>query len=148
MPFFNDLLGIIASLFVSGLQFPLHYHRQKLIHEHSGFSYIFPALMWFKLLKRGSWRSTWSNIFFSIVNAFVMLVGAIIFVCGLYACIGASLLLVRVKMSVIDVLPSFSRHQGSVHRRRCSASILMRSCHLVSSTVSLLRKPRRIRERR
>ena len=60
IPFFNALLGIISSLFISG------------------FSYYFPALFWFMLLKEGKWYKGWKNITLSIVNAMVFLMGIII----------------------------------------------------------------------
>jgi hypothetical protein len=67
IPFFNALLGVIASLFVSG------------------FTIYFPALFWFHLLKEGSWHSSWKNISYSILNAVVFLIGLVFLVGGTYS---------------------------------------------------------------
>lgn len=67
IPFFNDLLGIISSLFISG------------------FSFYFPAIFWFMLLKEGKWNSSWRNIGLSIINGLVLLMGLAILGCGTYA---------------------------------------------------------------
>ncbi|WPH05062.1 Hypothetical protein R9X50_00796100 [Acrodontium crateriforme] len=67
IPFFGDLLGIISALFISG------------------FSYYFPALFWFQLLKQGKWYSTWSNIWYSFVNGLVLIVGLVVLGLGTYA---------------------------------------------------------------
>jgi hypothetical protein len=69
IPFFNALLGVIASLFVSG------------------FTIYFPALFWFTLLKEGSWTSSWKNISYSILNTIVILIGLVFLVGGTYASI-------------------------------------------------------------
>jgi len=69
IPFFNDLLGIISSLFISG------------------FSFYFPALFWFQLIKEGKWNATWKNIGLSITNALCLIIGVIVLICGTYASI-------------------------------------------------------------
>lgn len=69
IPFFSALLGIIASLFISG------------------FSMYFPALFWFCLLKKDAWNSTWRNIAWTVANIFVILVGLLTLVGGTYASI-------------------------------------------------------------
>lgn len=69
VPFFNDLLGLISSLFISG------------------FTFYFPALFWFLLLKEGSWRKGWRNISLSIVNGIIFVMGIVILGCGAYASI-------------------------------------------------------------
>ncbi|KAI7221023.1 N amino acid transport system protein [Hortaea werneckii] len=69
IPFFNDLLSIISALFISG------------------FSYYFPALFWFGLVKEGSWRKDAKNICLSIVNAGVFLIGLCVLGCGTYAAV-------------------------------------------------------------
>ncbi|KAI1007170.1 N amino acid transport system protein [Podosphaera aphanis] len=68
IPFFSDLLAISSCLFVSG------------------FTFYFPAWMWFKLIKKGSWSSR-ENIFLSIVNAIIFIIGLIILFGGTYASI-------------------------------------------------------------
>ena len=67
VPFFNALLGLISSLFISG------------------FTFYFPALFWFQLLKEGKWNSGWKNIALSIVNALCLIIGLLVLVCGTYA---------------------------------------------------------------
>lgn len=68
IPFFSDLLSICSCLFVSG------------------FTFYFPAWMWFKLVKKGKWYSR-ENIFLAIVNALVFIIGIIVLVGGTYASI-------------------------------------------------------------
>ncbi|KAK5138476.1 hypothetical protein LTR08_000062 [Meristemomyces frigidus] len=67
IPFFSDLLGICSALFISG------------------FSFYFPALFWFGLVKKGKWYQGWHNISLSIVNGLVFLIGITILGCGTYA---------------------------------------------------------------
>ena len=81
IPFFNDLLGIISSLFISG------------------FTFYFPALFWFGILKEGKWNANTKNIGLSVVNAIVLLIGLVVLVGGTYA-------------SVKDILDSYA--SGSV----------------------------------
>lgn len=67
VPFFNALLGLISSLFISG------------------FTFYWPALFWFQLVKKGKWYRGWKNITLSIVNAIVFVIGIMVLVCGTYA---------------------------------------------------------------
>lgn len=67
IPFFNALLGLISSLFISG------------------FSFYFPALFWFAIVKEGKWNANTKNICLSVVNAIVFLIGMVILVGGTYA---------------------------------------------------------------
>lgn len=69
IPFFNALLGIISSLFISG------------------FSFYFPALFWFSIIKEGKWNANARNIGLSITNALVFCIGICVLVCGTYASI-------------------------------------------------------------
>ncbi|KAM4066338.1 transmembrane amino acid transporter protein [Hirsutella rhossiliensis] len=80
IPFFSDLLSISSSLFISG------------------FTFYLPAMMWFKLLREGSWHSR-ENIVRSLINAFCFLLGIIVLVCGTYA-------------SIVDIMHQFKN--GSV----------------------------------
>lgn len=66
IPFFSDLLSICSCLFISG------------------FTFYFPAWMWFKLIKKGSWRSK-ENLLLSITNAIIFLMGMVILVAGTYS---------------------------------------------------------------
>lgn len=67
IPFFNALLGLLSALFISG------------------FTFYFPALFWFQLIKEGKWYEGWRNICLSIANAIVFCMGLIILGCGAYA---------------------------------------------------------------
>jgi hypothetical protein len=67
IPFFNALLGLISSLFISG------------------FTFYFPALFWFQLVKEGKWNSSTKNIALSILNACVFIIGIVILGAGTYA---------------------------------------------------------------
>lgn len=67
VPFFNDLLGLISSLFISG------------------FTFYFPALFWFMLIKEGPWYSGRRNIALSIVNGIIFAMGLAVLGCGAYA---------------------------------------------------------------
>lgn len=67
VPFFNDLLGLISSLFISG------------------FTFYFPALFWFVLIREGPWYKGWYNICLSIINGAIFLMGLAILGCGAYA---------------------------------------------------------------
>lgn len=60
VPFFNDLLGLISALFISG------------------FTFYFPALFWFCLIKEGKWYKGWRNITLSCLNALVLAIGIIV----------------------------------------------------------------------
>ncbi|KAK2608880.1 hypothetical protein QQS21_002593 [Conoideocrella luteorostrata] len=68
IPFFNDLLSISSSLFISG------------------FTFYLPAWMWFKLLCKGKWYSK-ENLPRAIMNAFCFLLGIVVLVCGTYSSI-------------------------------------------------------------
>lgn len=67
IPIFNALLGLIGSLLISG------------------FSFYFPSLFWFKLLKRGKWNESPKNIGLCILNGVIFLIGLIILFAGTYA---------------------------------------------------------------
>ncbi|QIW97858.1 hypothetical protein AMS68_003376 [Peltaster fructicola] len=81
VPFFNALLGLISSLFISG------------------FTFYFPALFWFQLIKEGKWYRGWKNISLSVINAIVLIIGLLVLGCGTYA-------------SVQDILAQYAK--GSV----------------------------------
>lgn len=76
IPFFNALLGIISSLF------------------SSGFTFYFPALFWFYLIKEGKWNANAKNIGLSIVNALIVGIGLCVMIGGTYA-------------SIVDILDSY-----------------------------------------
>ncbi|KAF5021273.1 hypothetical protein F66182_6671 [Fusarium sp. NRRL 66182] len=67
IPFFSDLIAITSSLL------------------NSGFTLYWPALMWFKLLRQGSWYSSPKNIFLSVVNVIIFILGLVFLVAGTYS---------------------------------------------------------------
>ncbi|KAI1418911.1 transmembrane amino acid transporter protein-domain-containing protein [Xylaria sp. FL1777] len=68
IPFFSDLLAISSSLFISG------------------FTFYFPALMWFMLIRQGSPFSK-ENLVWTGLNAVCFIIGIVVLVGGTYASI-------------------------------------------------------------
>ncbi|KAF7715215.1 Uncharacterized protein PECH_005545 [Penicillium ucsense] len=68
IPFFSDLLSLSSALFISG------------------FSFYFPSLMWFLLVRKGSWTEP-KNLMFAVLNAFILVIGLVILVAGTYTSI-------------------------------------------------------------
>lgn len=68
IPFFSDLLSICSALFISG------------------FTFYFPAWMWFKLLREGKWYER-KNWLLSAVNGSVFVIGIVILVAGTYSAV-------------------------------------------------------------
>lgn len=66
VPFYNDLLGLISSLFISG------------------FTFYFPAVFWFVLIREGPWYKG-KNLALSIVNGIIFAMGLAVLGCGAYA---------------------------------------------------------------
>jgi len=66
VPFFNALLGLISALFISG------------------FTFYFPALFWFLLIKEGTWHSSWRNISLTMLNGLILAIGLAVLGCGTY----------------------------------------------------------------
>lgn len=66
IPFFSDLLSIMSCLFISG------------------FTFYFPAWMWFKLIKEGAWYEK-KNLLLAATNGLIFVVGIIVLVGGTYA---------------------------------------------------------------
>lgn len=66
IPFFPDLLSLVSALFISG------------------FTFYFPAIMWFMILRQGKWTLL-KNILLSILNLVVILIGLIVLVGGTYS---------------------------------------------------------------
>ncbi|EPQ31992.1 uncharacterized protein PFL1_00190 [Pseudozyma flocculosa PF-1] len=66
IPFFSALLGLMSALFISG------------------FTFYLPSLMWFMLIKEGSWRSK-HNLTLSFANGATFVIGIAILGCGTYA---------------------------------------------------------------
>jgi len=67
VPFFNALLGLISSLFISG------------------FTFYFPGLFWFLLLKEGKWNATKWNVVLTVVNVGVGVIGLLLLGLGTWA---------------------------------------------------------------
>ncbi|EPE07159.1 amino acid transporter [Ophiostoma piceae UAMH 11346] len=80
IPFFSDLLSICSCLFISG------------------FTFYFPAAFWFKLIKEGHWYER-KNIYMSIANGIIFIIGMIVLGVGTYA-------------SIVDIMNRYS--DGSV----------------------------------
>jgi hypothetical protein len=68
IPFFDDLLSIISSLFVSG------------------FTFYFPAIMWFMFIREGRIFDK-KNMFLTVVNTIILAIGLIVLVGGTYSSI-------------------------------------------------------------
>lgn len=66
IPFFNDLLSISSALFISG------------------FTFYFPAIMWFLLVRKGSWTEG-RNLLLTIVNGAILIIGLLVLVAGTYS---------------------------------------------------------------
>ena len=66
IPFFSDLLSISSSLFISG------------------FTFYFPALMWFLLLREGKWNSP-KNLALGALNLMCLIIGLVTLGAGTYA---------------------------------------------------------------
>lgn len=66
IPFFNDLLSISSSLFISG------------------FSFYFPAIMWFKLIREGP-LFTKKNLVLGALNLVCLVIGLLTLVAGTYS---------------------------------------------------------------
>jgi hypothetical protein len=66
IPFFNDLLSLISSLFISG------------------FTFYFPAIMWFMFI-RGDETSMRKKIVFGVLNVCILFVGLIVLGTGTYS---------------------------------------------------------------
>lgn len=68
IPFFSDLIALTSCLL------------------NSGFTYYFPALMWFLLLKEGSWKDK-KNLPWALINGFIFVMGLVVLVAGTYTSI-------------------------------------------------------------
>lgn len=78
IPFFSNLLSVSSALFISG------------------FTFYLPAVMWFMLIRQGSWRSSWRNMMLSILNLSVFAIGLVILVGGTYS-------------SIVDIVSPYTR---------------------------------------
>ncbi|KAJ5523852.1 hypothetical protein N7513_008971 [Penicillium frequentans] len=76
IPFFDDLLSVISSLFVSG------------------FTFYFPAIMWFMFIRKGSLFDP-KNIVMGLINAIILIIGLVVLGAGTYA-------------SVVDIINSYA----------------------------------------
>ncbi|KAF5666557.1 neutral amino acid permease [Fusarium circinatum] len=90
IPFFSELLGICAALFISG------------------FSFWIPPIMWFFLLKEGNWYDK-HNVKRAACNCIVFVVGFFVFIAGTYASIDQILLQEELRRIKIAVKENFRR---------------------------------------
>ena len=65
----SDMFGVLRDLWISS----------------SGFTFYWPALFWFQLVKEGKWNANAKNISLSILNAIVFLIGLVVLGAGTYA---------------------------------------------------------------
>lgn len=68
IPFFSDLLSISSALFISG------------------FTFYFPSLMWFMLIRKGSWTSR-HNLLLAAANGLILAIGLLTLGAGTYSSI-------------------------------------------------------------
>jgi hypothetical protein len=68
IPFCLDLLSICSASFISG------------------FTFYFPAMMWFMLIKKGKWYEK-KNRFLSAVNGVIFIIGMVVLVAGTYSAV-------------------------------------------------------------
>ncbi|KAJ5814503.1 hypothetical protein N7474_006280 [Penicillium riverlandense] len=81
IPFFSDLLSISSALFISG------------------FTFYFPSLMWFMLIRKGSWTSP-HNLLLAAANGLILAIGLVTLGAGTYS-------------SIADIISEY--HNGTVH---------------------------------
>lgn len=89
IPFFSELLAICGCLLVSG------------------FSFYIPPVLWFFLLKEGSWYEK-RNIRTAMLNLTVFVIGVVILGCGLYASIVGIVSHFHLSLQGIMILTSFA----------------------------------------
>lgn len=68
IPFFDGLLSTISSLFVSG------------------FTFYFPAIMWFMFVHEGSYFDK-KNVLLTVINSIILSIGMIVLVARIYSII-------------------------------------------------------------
>ena len=103
IPFFDDLLSISSALFISG------------------FTFYFPALMWFQLLRKGSWYAK-ENILLSLANGCIFLIGIVVLVGGTYASI-ADIVSLFLLMCDCRRFTANTLSEPQVPGRRCKGSL-------------------------
>jgi hypothetical protein len=119
IPFFNDLLSISSSLFISG------------------FTFYFPAFMWFMLIREGKWNSR-HNLMLGALNLCCMLIGFVVLVAGTYSSVKdivscVTPYLTKTIANHLDRSTSTTKEQSGVslaapsRRKRCSFVILFMS---------------------
>jgi hypothetical protein len=117
IPFFNDLLSISSSLFISG------------------FTFYFPAFMWFMLIREGPWNSR-HNLMLGALNVCCMLIGFLTLVAGTYSSVKDIVSFVTPKIhstsaNQLDRSTSTTKEQSGVssaapsRRKRCSFAFLL-----------------------
>lgn len=111
IPFFSDLLAICSSLFVTG------------------FSFYFPAIMWFMFIKEGKWSER-KNLLLGAANALSFSIGVILLGVGTYASIwdivSAPLAYFSTSQIINQVADASVRRWGGVGSFQLCASRLRR----------------------
>lgn len=96
IPFFSELLSLCASLFISG------------------FSFYFPPIMWYFLIREGDWCSK-KNLRSAIGNGVVFMIGLIILGVGTYSSINSL-------VSCLAILDRDKSHSLTISRRSVNSS--------------------------
>lgn len=108
IPFFSDLLSISSSLFISG------------------FTFYFPSIFWWKLLKEGSWYSK-KNLPHAMLCLLSFIIGIVVLVAGTYA-------------SIADIVSEpcyFYPCEKYESNKRCRRNNLITTMFVVSSLANL-----------
>lgn len=108
IPFFDDLLSISSALFISG------------------FTFYFPALMWFLLIKKGSWKDP-ENLVLAVVNAGIFLIGVLILGAGTYSSIYDI-----VSFNLLSTFPVTNYTNAPCHRSKTTRMAQYEVCSLVA----------------
>lgn len=95
IPFFNDLLSISSSLFISG------------------FTFYFPAIFWFVLIREGPWTSP-KNLALTLLNGLTLIIGLVVLVAGTYASVQD----IVSSLASCSFIPELTVHYRSTTTRR------------------------------
>jgi hypothetical protein len=95
IPFFDDLLSLISSLFISG------------------FTFYFPAIMWFMFIRPDS-TSVGKTILLSVVNACILIIGLIVLGAGTYSSIDDIVSLVPFSDIIAILVLILTRNRSSL----------------------------------
>ncbi|KAK0120245.1 hypothetical protein ONS95_011651 [Cadophora gregata] len=107
IPFFGDLLGIMSALFISG------------------FTFYFPAIFWFVLIKEGKWYEK-KNLLLSAVNAVCFIIGMVVLVAGTYSTV-VDIVSHCLPWDELEKSCANDVIETPVHRGKCSGCFHLRS---------------------